>query len=144
MMDPFEPNNIDAAVRIYCTCDELKYPESHAKLFVYIHFKINEYGILSLLNGKQEISAIRILLGLDEIMAPFGNREKDSLQKLSNTIKDADRKNTMHTGKEFVMGSELYNRLRFHEDVSYREEMLNLYYSFILPEINPRFKELTA
>lgn len=150
-IDQFIKSYIDDALSISALCSDLGLSRDDAKLFTYIHVKsMSSPAGIECFNdaAEQEILALQIMLGIKRFPSikpevpldePSEAAIGDFTDTLSDRIKELDYIADEGRGLESYFRSELFRRLRFHQDPEYRKEKLKVY----MEKIYPRMKEYT-
>lgn len=143
-INPFKSPWFEKSIQIHQECKAQGFSLSQAKLFVYVYIKSSGEGLKEFLESRKNAEALRVMLGLEHYFKFDSAEEKESIENISNVFKRADQEICQDTGKEFVIGSELYDRLRFHEDMDFQGKVLMDYFTAILPQIQPELRKLLA
>ena len=135
------------ALGIHAMCADLHLPNTEAKLFTYIHVKVDPSGGGPDYFGKEQIAdvrAIKILLGKTDNAEKIAEIESIDYEWarnfqsifIANKLQNIDQQAHNDFGFEFPIRYELQNRLRLYEDVEFRETKLNFYNSKIAPRLS--------
>ncbi len=130
------------AFQIYEICDKLALPPTEARLFSYIHVKLEDDKPPALGADSTEAEALRIMLGY-----PEGDGVAEELKQLEpvrtirNDIYATDSAIRESQGMESRLTSELRNRLRFHTDPVYMRSKLRYYLKVIRPKLERERRE---
>ena len=132
------------ALTIHDFCAKEFFGSDLAKLLTYVHLKIQKDGLDGLLESDADVSALRILLGQEDEFSNYPSELRSKLQAFSKIINKTDHKLCQETGKERGLAGELQERLRFHIDRTFQDEILYLYYTQVLQELDPDLKKWAA
>lgn len=130
------------ATQIYEICDTLSLPPSDARLYSYIHVKMEDETPPALGSDSTEAEALKVMLGYPE--SDGISRELKKLKPLQETRNDlyaTDHAIRENTGMESRLTSELRNRLRFHTDPVFMKSKLRYYLKVIRPRLEKERQE---
>lgn len=137
----------DSALKIHAVCADLEYSDEDARVYTYIHAKASETGkgveyfsdpapedseALEIMLGIKRSIEIPSMMTLDETE----NQAVELILSISDKISQLDHLLARECGLENRFSGELKARLRLYKDKEYRDRMVGIYLSEILPRID--------
>ena len=138
-------NYFDDAVRIHAICADCALSENDARLLTYMHAKASDSGkgVEYFLTPAQEDSeALEIMLGqckgslrLPAVMSldEKGHDAVELILTIADKISNLDNLLARECGLENRLSGELRARLRLYKDTEFRDKMIDLYNTKVMP-----------
>ncbi len=135
--DDFISMNFNTALQIHEQCDKLNLSADKARLLTYIHFRLfkNETTEENVSLNHAEIAQVVDFLNDDggSCVSSVNSGCYAVISKIPNKLSALDGHFRKDHGIEIRISSELNNRALFHRDSDFREQMIKLYRTKILP-----------